>query len=300
MQTTLKTQYTTDLHWLAFLLTGRRDQSIDLAVETVAEFHTAQPFFTAWMEAWSRRVVIAKALTGIREELAASVRRTEFRRFHGRALPPRDWRIESGHDEIRARSSPARHRLFPPGCPGAVGLRKRPGAGLRCHFGCESRLGEEGAHHRPAGTYAESCRCAGLDIQNRPSIRTSDGDPSMPETIVAAIHQTEKLGTLWCALMHDSPMWPIHGEYRCRELRPALPRALGRRNDGSNRSSGAAAFSGAIDVDVVPPAPHCRNADCHRSWSGCHRRRPSPLLPEFLAHSPPLISSTPKSTPIPI
>jgi hypothetical protein len=38
----------------------------------------------------------------------------------------------------------------------------------------------------------------------------------MPETIVAAIHQTEKLGTLWCALMHDSPMWPIHGEYRCR------------------------------------------------------------------------------------
>ena len=38
----------------------------------------------------------------------------------------------------------------------------------------------------------------------------------MPETIVAAMQQTEKLGTLWCALMHDSPMWPIHGEYRCR------------------------------------------------------------------------------------
>jgi len=95
MQTTLKTQYTTDLHWLAFLLTGRRDQSIDLAVETVAEFHTAQPFFAAWMEAWSRRVVIAKALTGIREELAASVRRTKFWR-HGPALPPRDWRISQG------------------------------------------------------------------------------------------------------------------------------------------------------------------------------------------------------------
>ena len=96
MQTTLNTQYTNDLHWLAFLLTGRRDQSIDLAVETVNEFQTAQPFFTAWMEAWSRRVVIAKALTGIREQLAASVRRTEFRRFHGPALPPRDWRIGQG------------------------------------------------------------------------------------------------------------------------------------------------------------------------------------------------------------
>ena len=25
-----------------------------------------------------------------------------------------------------------------------------------------------------------------------------------------------RLGTLWCDLMHDSPMWPIHGEYLCR------------------------------------------------------------------------------------
>ena len=96
MQTTLKTQYAADLHWLAFLLTGSRDQSIDLAVEAVTEFQAAQPFFTAWMEAWSRRVVIAKALTGIREELAASARRTEFRRFHGGALPPSDFRISQG------------------------------------------------------------------------------------------------------------------------------------------------------------------------------------------------------------
>jgi len=26
----------------------------------------------------------------------------------------------------------------------------------------------------------------------------------------------EKLGVLWCDLMHDSPMWPSHGEYQCR------------------------------------------------------------------------------------
>src|SRR5438128_5231673 len=24
------------------------------------------------------------------------------------------------------------------------------------------------------------------------------------------------LGALWCTFMHDSPMWPIHGEYECR------------------------------------------------------------------------------------
>jgi hypothetical protein len=25
-----------------------------------------------------------------------------------------------------------------------------------------------------------------------------------------------ELGVLWCTFMHDSPMWPIHGEYQCR------------------------------------------------------------------------------------
>jgi hypothetical protein len=24
-----------------------------------------------------------------------------------------------------------------------------------------------------------------------------------------------KVGVLWCGLMHDSPMWPIHGQYQC-------------------------------------------------------------------------------------
>ena len=76
------------------------------------------------------------------------------------------------------------------------------------------------------------------------------------------------------------------------ELRPALPCALGRRNHGSNRSSGAAAVGGAIDVDPVQPAPHRRNADCRRSRSGCNRRCSFSILHEFLAHSPPLIPST--------
>src|SRR5579863_2180355 len=25
-----------------------------------------------------------------------------------------------------------------------------------------------------------------------------------------------KLSTLWCDFMHDSPMWPIHGQCQCR------------------------------------------------------------------------------------
>jgi hypothetical protein len=26
----------------------------------------------------------------------------------------------------------------------------------------------------------------------------------------------DKLGEAWCGLMHDAPMWPIHGTYECR------------------------------------------------------------------------------------
>jgi len=25
-----------------------------------------------------------------------------------------------------------------------------------------------------------------------------------------------KLGGIWCDLMHNAPMWPIHGQYECR------------------------------------------------------------------------------------
>jgi hypothetical protein len=26
----------------------------------------------------------------------------------------------------------------------------------------------------------------------------------------------EKLGEVWCGLMHDAAMWPINGQYECR------------------------------------------------------------------------------------
>ena len=32
-----------------------------------------------------------------------------------------------------------------------------------------------------------------------------------------------KLGAIWCSFMHDSPMWPIHGEYRCRRCGRQTP-----------------------------------------------------------------------------
>ena len=46
-----------DLYWLAFLLTGRREPSIDVTLEALDVQESANSFFSTWMLAWSRRVV---------------------------------------------------------------------------------------------------------------------------------------------------------------------------------------------------------------------------------------------------
>jgi hypothetical protein len=83
------------LYWLAFLLTGQREASIDITAESV-ESSEGNGFFSAWMLAWSRKVVIAKALAAIREELAASARRLESQRSRRCSSRPRRWALEPG------------------------------------------------------------------------------------------------------------------------------------------------------------------------------------------------------------
>ncbi|HTA43894.1 MAG TPA: hypothetical protein VK789_15675 [Bryobacteraceae bacterium] len=81
MQSQIKTEdierAAADLYWLAFLLTGRRDVSIDIAADAATSEDDANPFFADWMRRWQRRLVIGKALSAIHDELADSARRTE-------------------------------------------------------------------------------------------------------------------------------------------------------------------------------------------------------------------------------
>lgn len=81
-----------DLYWLAFLLTGRRDTSIDIAADAAASEDYANPFFEDWMQGWQRRLVIANALTAIHDDLADSARRTEGARA-GSSRMPRNWSL---------------------------------------------------------------------------------------------------------------------------------------------------------------------------------------------------------------
>lgn len=82
-----------DLYWLAFLLTGRREISIDIAAEAATSEGQENAFFADWMRGWQRRLVIGKALSAIHEELAESARRTKEARVHASSLPSRNWSL---------------------------------------------------------------------------------------------------------------------------------------------------------------------------------------------------------------
>jgi hypothetical protein len=83
-----------DLYWLAFLLTGRRDISVDIAADAAGSEDYENPFFSGWMHGWRRRLVVAKALTAVHDDLAASARRTKIGRRSWRT--PRNWSLSPG------------------------------------------------------------------------------------------------------------------------------------------------------------------------------------------------------------
>jgi len=83
---------TVDLYRLAFLLTGRQDFSIDVAADAVTSQDYANSFFADWMRGWRRRLVIAKALAAIHDELADSARRTEIASTANSRMP-RNWSL---------------------------------------------------------------------------------------------------------------------------------------------------------------------------------------------------------------
>jgi hypothetical protein len=45
----------------------------------------------------------------------------------------------------------------------------------------------------------------------------------MSSEAMRAVEITDLFGNFWCRLMHDSPMWPIHGQYRCRTCKRQFP-----------------------------------------------------------------------------
>ncbi|SRR5579864_7206385 len=88
-----------DLYWLAFLLTGHSDLSIDVAIESFDIQDGASPLVPAWMLQRSRRLLISIALAAIGDELAASARRTESKRPKKPVLPAR-WALHQDTTKV--------------------------------------------------------------------------------------------------------------------------------------------------------------------------------------------------------
>jgi len=38
-----------------------------------------------------------------------------------------------------------------------------------------------------------------------------------------AVKLTDKIGSVWCRLIHDAATWPIRGQYQCRTCRRHFP-----------------------------------------------------------------------------
>jgi DNA-directed RNA polymerase specialized sigma24 family protein len=85
-----------DLHWLATLLTGCPEIAVDVTVQVIDSAGDPEVFFSNWMLAWARRLVVAKALAGVGRELAASACRTALKGEKHSALPPRSWVLDEG------------------------------------------------------------------------------------------------------------------------------------------------------------------------------------------------------------
>ena len=82
-----------ELYWLAFVLTGDPNSSIDAVADSLDAGEAANPFFEGWMAQWSRRLVIARALGTVQAKLAESAGRTGSRSFK---CPRRIGTVDSG------------------------------------------------------------------------------------------------------------------------------------------------------------------------------------------------------------
>jgi len=102
-----------NIYWVAFLLTGHRGLSVDVTLEAMAFPDDANPFFSTWMLAWSRRVFIAKALAAVREEVTASAHRTASKRAAKAGLPARNWTLDRGTTKAQLESALLAIDTFP-------------------------------------------------------------------------------------------------------------------------------------------------------------------------------------------
>lgn len=78
-----------NLYSISFLVNGRRDAGLVITAETAIPYKPGGALLAEWMQSWSWRIGLRRVLAVVRNELAASVRRTEFAKMNEGAGRPR-------------------------------------------------------------------------------------------------------------------------------------------------------------------------------------------------------------------
>ena len=108
-----ETSQHSELLWLAYLITGNRELSVD-AVVNAADFDANNPFFRNWMISWSRKLVIARALADVERDMAASLERTRrLRHPRLQGFPSPQWSLDSHRDKAELERAMLAIDLFP-------------------------------------------------------------------------------------------------------------------------------------------------------------------------------------------
>jgi hypothetical protein len=77
-----------DLYWVAYLLTGNRDLSVQAAEQSLEFDDVGNPFFDSWIVGWSRKLFIARILESVKPELHASMLRLRSVRLQNPGRSP--------------------------------------------------------------------------------------------------------------------------------------------------------------------------------------------------------------------
>ena len=102
-----------DLQWVAYLLTGDHAINSGLPLEELDPDTRGVRFFSNWLIAWSRRIAISKTLAPVRDELAASVRRTASQSAARTAPTPGNWLTAFGATKPQLERALLAIDLFP-------------------------------------------------------------------------------------------------------------------------------------------------------------------------------------------
>jgi membrane protein DedA with SNARE-associated domain len=102
-----------ELRWLVSVITGNATSDLETAVGPFDWDNTINPFFAGWIATWSRKLVIAKALGKVANELKHSACQTVSVGRPAGVMPPPEWSCRHPLNKFQLERALAAIDIFP-------------------------------------------------------------------------------------------------------------------------------------------------------------------------------------------